>query len=280
MITFSIDTSRAQQQLEALHDAMVGKGMDASSVVRDELRFLSRTIVNFTPPLGPGGRVAGAKKAGENAISRELDNLISQGKPKFLTEVAQKWGLKDVKGFVTRPDGSKLAIQFNDVDPSGERLKELHLRYRSTERGKVPLQRHRDGTWSARVLTVQGQRAPYISRVQSRVGRWKATWAYAAGLAGSKFPQWISRHFPTLGNLTVADIHGLDDPVYPVVTFGSRAPGGRRTVQRIQAAVNFRAQAMRRRIKLILSGYRADVARKIRAEAQAHKHRESEPNIE
>ncbi len=148
-ITGTIDTSRANAALAGLRAVMIGKGMDASNIVVDELRFLSRTIVNFTPPLGPGGRAAGAKEAGEGAIARELKNLISQAKPEFISEVSARWGLKDVSGFTESAERTPLALKFDNVDPDGSRLIELHTSYRNDRTGKVPLVRPTPGIWTS-----------------------------------------------------------------------------------------------------------------------------------
>lgn len=277
--TVQIDTSRANFALIGLREAMVGKGMDASNIVVDELRFLSRTIVNFTPPLGPGGRAAGAREAGEGAINRELKNLISEAKPEFLSEVSAKWGLKDVHGFVESSQKAPLAINFANLDLDGSRLPELHEQYRNPRTGKVQLQRSQSGTWNARVLTSEGSRQPFTDKLIDRVGMWKASWAYASTLVGAIFPRWISRHLSAVIPFAIADLSHARDPEKPYVIFGSRFAGGHRIRAQVNSAVQFRARKIAQKIKLILSDYKRDVAQGIRAQAAAGKRREGEPVV-
>ena len=46
-----IDTSRLNATLESLREALVGQGKDVSTILVDEQRKLTRTIVNFTAPI-------------------------------------------------------------------------------------------------------------------------------------------------------------------------------------------------------------------------------------
>ena len=275
MITCTIDTKGAQDALGALHDAMLGKGMDATNIVRDESRMLSKTIAAFTPPLGAGGgkgMTQAAKRAGEEAISRELENLISEAKPDFFGSLEAQFGSGPVDTYrQAKGSALKLHLLFDHLATQQAEIEQLHRTYLD-RRGKIPLRKEQEGTWKARILVPSGERAPLITKLQSRVGWWKASWAYHANNLGAKITaRWVTRHFSGVraNSAAVSDISGLQDPVKPHVIFGSRAKGNSRVATQVQNAVRFRANVIRRRVKLILSDYKD--WRKVRERAEARK---------
>lgn len=264
MIAAQVDTTKAVAALESLSDALVGAGQDASNLVRDETRRLCKTITNFTPPLKGSGN---AKQTGEHAIEREFKSLFSEATPLLIDEVGSKFGVHDIRtAFVTEQNGTRLNLRWDNLDPTGNRMEDYHEKYQKN--GKVPLVKNVNNTvWAARVVVPVGSRDPFIKKIQQRVGRWKASFALAGAKLGDKYPSWISRHFGSLSDISVADISGLSNKENPVVLFGSRAPGNNKIRASIQAAVNARARAMVKRVKLILSGYAKDVANGIRPRA-------------
>lgn len=264
-----IDTTALNEKLNSLHDALLGAGKDVSTIVKDEARRLTRTIVNFIPPIK--SHWGNPKASGEGAIRRELQSLFSEASPKLIANLTSRFGVSNVSTFITDKDGTKQEIQWDTVDTTGARMKELH-HAAMNRRGKVPLHK-RNGypqIWSARVVVPQGTREPYIKATQKKVGKGKASMAKAGVLMGDKYPRWIADHINN-NQHSVADISKLEDPTSPSVTFGSSAPGIDRLRSRIQSAVRFRATVVGRRIKLILSDYKGDFARGRKAQAAARK---------
>lgn len=267
MITATIDTSALQGRLAAISDALVGQGKDASQVLCQEARLLTKTIVNFIPPIrskwGP------AKTSGEMAIRRELSNLFSEAEPKLLDEIGSRFGVKNIQTDITTASGRKQQLNWGTIDPEASRLSQWHKQNRGP-RGKIKMMRKGfPNYWNARVVIPAGTKEPYIKEVQQRVGRGKASMAKGAAGLGEKFPSWISRHFGTVSDIAIADISQAQNPTQPSVTFGSRAPGIDRLKSRIQAAVRFREKVLVKRLKLIISGYSADFAKSIRANSRA-----------
>jgi hypothetical protein len=262
----ALTSERLTEAMESLREAMIGAGKDCANILRDEHKMLTRTIVNFTAPTP----AAGAKQLGEQAVARDITKLVSEASPELVDKVGSKYGIQDVHAFVTKQDGSKLEILWQHLDPTGARLSEYHQMYRDS-RGRVRNYKPAPGVWDSRVVVPKGVRDPYIKLVQQRVGRWKAKWAYAAAQLGDRYPGWITRHFPKVSgdSFYEANLEGEN----PSITFGGRGPNFRRNLSNIQGAVKFRAKAILRRAHLMVNGYRQDIARGMRAQANAHKHR-------
>jgi hypothetical protein len=276
MISAKIDTNGAFLALDSLRDAMVGKGMDASNIVRDEARLLARTIASFTPP--PKGN---AKKVGEDAIEKDLKSLIAEASYELIDEIGSKFGTRNIQNaYITKKDGTQVELNWENLDYTGSGLDDLHKKYRNQD-GRVPrLHKSRANVWKSRVVVPEGVRAPFIKKIQQRVGRAKAAWAFTAYKLGGSVPGWISRHFGSLGSTSISSTEGLSDTIKPSVLFGSRAPGVRKMQSQIQAAVRVRTKAIARKVKLILSDYNSDLARGMRAQTKAAKYKEAEPSVE
>ena len=209
MITATIDTSALQGRLAAISDALVGQGKDASQVLCQEARLLTKTIVNFIPPIrskwGP------AKTSGEMAIRRELSNLFSEAEPKLLDEIGSRFGVKNIQTDITTASGRKQQLNWGTIDPEASRLSQWHKQNRGP-RGKIKMMRKGfPNYWNARVVIPAGTKEPYIKEVQQRVGRGKASMAKGAAGLGEKFPSWISRHFGTVSDIAIADISQAQD---------------------------------------------------------------------
>jgi hypothetical protein len=276
-ISATIDTSRAEAALLSLREAMIGKGMDAVNLLRDEAKLLTRTIVNFVPPPRAAGN---PRQIGEHAVEVSLKNLISEATPNLIDEVGSKIGPHDITtAWLTETDKQRLNLQWANLDPNGTRLPELHKSYRDARTGRTASEKPVNGVWKARIIVPLGARAPYIAKVKARVGRMKATWALIGSKLGDSFPQWISRHFGSASQYSVADITHLNDVEKPYIIFGSRAPGNNRLRPAIRDALRFRIRAMAKKTKLILSNYSKAVASGIKAEAAAHKIAREQPEV-
>lgn len=255
--TFNVDTANLKAMMEALHDAMVGRGEDVSSLVQDETKRLSKTVSNLAPPIR--SKWGNAKTSGEMAVQRELNNLISAASDSLIDEIGSEHGIKNIKTARAGKNGEPIDIKWENLDPTGARLDVLHKSFRN-KRGKIPLRRKSPGKWDARIVTTFAAKKAHIDKIKSRVGMMKATMVLAAARLGEKVPTWISRHFGSAFNarFSILDLSQLNNPEYPVSVFGSRAPGIAERVRekdRLRDAINLRARAIRTRTKLMLSGY-------------------------
>src|SRR4051812_10490413 len=129
------------ERLKSLSDALVDsdQGADTFVLLRDETGRLIKMIMNFTPPMGPGGRAAGAKQAGLNAVKRELVSLFSEATPELIQEVTEKHGLYNIHAFTSSSSGDKIPLEWRIVDKGGDHLPGLHRQFRNT-RGKIDKQ--------------------------------------------------------------------------------------------------------------------------------------------
>ena len=262
MIAVNINTDPLIRQMNSLHDALLGAGQDASTLVQDEVKRLARMIVSFVPPLRSSGN---PRQVGEQAVERDIKNLVSEATPNLIDEVGSRYGVRDIQtAWLTEKDGKQLNLKWDHLDPTGDRLEEYHRSYQDRN-GRIPKVKPTSGVWSARVVAPVGTRQPLIDKNQKHVGHWKATWAKGGAALGDKYPTWINRHF----NSPMAQVKIHLEGESPFVTFGSSAGGNDRIQSRIQGAVNARAKAMARRVKLILSGYSKDLSQKMKAQAKA-----------
>lgn len=276
IVVDKIDTSILNQRMASLYDALLGSGQDVSTIVVDESRRLARTLVNFVPPIK--SKWGNPKKSGEMAIRRELSSLFSEADQGLIDEVGSLHGIRNVNTWITNRNGGKQQILWDSIDPVGSRLRQNHHQARGP-RGKIKLHK-RNGypqTWSARVVIPAGTLEPYTRNVESQVGKGKASLALAAAQLGEKFPSWIGRHFGNVSQTAIADISHATDPTRPSVTFGSRAPGVDRLQARMQGAVSLRAKKIAGRIRLVLSGYAADIKAGMRAQKRGKRTTQETP---
>lgn len=252
-----------RRRLNALSDALLSHGgsreaADAFVLVRDESSRLMRTIINFTPPLGPGGRAAGARKAGEDAIRKELASLFSQAGKPLIERVVSENGYNNVRAFTTNQEGQPIPLLWDNVNPAGDNMAGWHHRFQNRS-GKIRKVKQQIGQWRARVVVPEGSRDPYVESVVKRVGRWKATIALALAAIGEKVPAWLRKHLGDVRGIAILDVSKLSHPTSPEITFGTRAPGvgqpSRRYQSRVSAAVQSRARSMARRARLIRNNY-------------------------
>lgn len=254
-----LDTSVLSERLRAVHKALLENGQecDMQQLFLDEGRMLVRQCVAFTPPLGPGGRNAGAKQAGEHAIERELNSLFSEATPEFIGHIVEEHGISDIHIHRRNVD-----IQIDNLDQSGARMDEFHKKARG-RRGKVKLLKQKIGVWHARVMVPEGTKAPFIAKVQKRVGRWRASLAVGLPRLGGKVPRWISRHFDNIGDIAILDMSKLSHPTSPSFVFGTRAPGVGEPAydyrRSFQSAIRSRIRSLTRRGQLVMNGYAQDI---------------------
>ncbi|MDB6022929.1 MAG: hypothetical protein JWQ04_2786 [Pedosphaera sp.] len=280
MITCTIDTNRLYLMMDAIRDALISKGGDASNLVQKQTRLLARTIVNFIPPIRAQGQKGSAQLNGEDSAKKDLCSLFSEAKPQTMDEIGSLHGVKNIDTWVTGPAG-KTHLLWDHLDPNAAHMPEEHNLYRGRYGTVKRLRPPGAGTWKARVVIPQGSRAPYIKAVQGRVGIAKCTIALAGmRLGDTGYPAWIHRHVDeVLQGKAILHIN-LENPAAPAITFGSRAPGITRFGQRVQDAVSFRARVMGRELKLILNDYKGWQTVQAKSRARKNKFTETPEVVE
>jgi hypothetical protein len=262
--TTEVDATRLQSVLFDLQDALgqSGKPADISEIVRDETRRLIVEIVKDTPPQ--------TKAIGEAAVVRDINSLFSGAEPGLIDAVVSEHGAYNVDTYITNKSGDKVHLKWDRIDPTGEQMARLHNAARNN-RGGINRGKKVQDAWAARVVVPNDSKAAYMKEIVSHVGRWKASWADTAMALGvQNIVSWIKRHVG--GGKSNAGFHKLDglmDGSFPVVTFGSRAPGVGRQAGVIQSAIRIRSQAIVRRTKLIVSGYAKDIAQGMKIQNKA-----------
>src|SRR6266496_2484547 len=111
MFPVEVDTSRLNMVLHDLRAALIGQGKDVSKILVDEQRMLTRTIVNFTPPI-PSKQ---AKQRGELAVQKDLHSLISEADPRLINRIESKYGLKNIDTWRTVSGSRQHVIIFESV---------------------------------------------------------------------------------------------------------------------------------------------------------------------
>lgn len=263
MITARLNAQPWIRQLDALQAAEQIDGREL--LVREHLA-LTKTIVNLCPP--PIGMGKAPQLLGEDALTRDVENLVSEADQPLLSYVELRYGTHNIEGEIVDKNKEAKLIKWDVLDPTGASLRELHEQYRD-ETGRVPVVKGDSTTWRSRVVTLAGQRDPYIELRKQNVGRFKAKFALAASLLGGKFPKWITRHFETIGGKGIAEFD-LSNPEHQRIRFGAIAPRAQQLMQRkMRDALRIRVRAMKRHAQLVLSGYASDVVRKIKAAPRA-----------
>lgn len=255
-IVSTIDSRRFNDNLNALQEALLGSGQmgDAATVIQDAARLLIKQALKFTPPVKQS---AGSdRKQGEAAVARDIRRAMR-------VPMADEWKNERVKKLIEANDREGFQAFIKNV-PKLKSWKveafspSLHRRARKS-RGRVQ--------GSQRVFVMEAAKvAQYISTVQRRVGYMRSGWLLSAQVAAlSVKTPWIKRHSSTKG----VGISQLANRLTPSITIGNRTPGIGTIRHAFQSAVNVRFQAMRRRIKLILSGYSKDLAANMRPRKSA-----------
>ena len=259
MVTVDIDTNRLFLMMDAHKRALVSVGGDASHIVETNTKLLARTIANFMPPIRETGNKGSPRLNGEAAIQRQLTSLFQESTDKTINDVGSIHGVHNVNAWITTKDGAKLNLQWDNIDPNGDRMADYHNKYRN-KRGTVYVTRQdavKNGVWKARVIVPVGMRKPYIKLIQERVGRGKCSISIVGQRLGDKYPSWITRHnsYIISSGRGIVQIN-LSNPAAPSILFGTRAPGCSVVIDKVKAAVKFRVKAIARGTKLILENYK------------------------
>lgn len=268
-MTYDIDTTQLQATVEDLRDALgrAGKPGDASDVVSDETRRVAVEMVKQTPPQ--------TKLIGEHSILRDLGSLFSGADRSLIDEVGSRSGLYNIDTWITNDSGKRTHLKWDKLDPMGAHISEEHLGSLN-KRGRAPdRKRGGPGEWVARNVAPIGDVVKYTKKKLKSPGRWKASWAATAKSLGvTRVASWIDRHISKTGRdfstpKSVTDSAGLMRGEFPGVTFGSRAPGVVRQNAIAKTVVAARIQAIKKRIKLVASGYNRDLSKRMKIERKS-----------
>lgn len=106
-----------------------------------------------------------------------------------------------------------------------------------------------------RGIVDRGMIKKIVALKSKRVGRMRATFAYAAKMCGiSKVQGWVSRHFDDVSSdgAAIFDQSNLNRKPNPEIAFGGRAPGLHQFAPMIEKAVKVRSAKLADRIALIV----------------------------
>jgi hypothetical protein len=260
-----IDATKLYAVIGDLREALTASGGDASNIMAEETGRLALQIMRFTPPMN--------EAQGKAAVEKQIKSLFSEAHADLIAIEVKRHGTRGIDDYITGKDGKKIHLLWGTVDPTGDRMREIHLRTIDRRTGHIPKMITGDkGTWLARAVVPQGKRGPYIAKIQAHIGRWKATWAQVASELGIRagIPGFVKRHLPS--QKAIFDASGLQNTDGPSITFGSSAPGAAREAARIRDAINERVKKIKRRINLAVSGYNQAVAQgmKLRAKQRSY----------
>ncbi len=269
-MTLTIDEpkiARLTLALDAYRNALIGAGKDVSEILKQEHRLLCRKIVNFTPPLPQSS----AKVSGELAVKKDLYSLISEAPEPMLRRLEMQSGTMDIDAWDT-VGGRRRHLVWKNIVTNPSELEALHGTFKNS-RGRVPREKNSEkDVWRSRIVVPVGMRDPYVRKIQSRVGYWKAKWAYgAAQLGDTKYPAWITRHFAYVKKDSfITDNSAAEQR--PSIEFGGRGPNFRRDMGRVNDAIQSRVKSIISKVKLVLSDYAADTVAGILAKPTAKRH--------
>lgn len=253
--TVTIDTTRFNQQMAGVYDALVGAGRlgDAATLVADESRLFLKEIINKTPPKS----LAQGRKAVRRDIFRSMTPFAGEQITK--PELRKRWGE------IERNDPGKYSSDELQGILRDFGWKKVHLKAFDTKlhtgqrdsRGRVQ-------TFKDVFVLEKKQLMKYINQVQSRVGYMKSGWVPAYKLVGGVVKDWISRHRRPAG-FTIGNLSGEK----PSIVIGNYTRGISQVRHAVESALRTRTVSMGRKIKLIISGYSADVKAGMRPRRRA-----------
>lgn len=260
-MTTTVDTSHLNEMMNQLHDALIGKGKygDAATIIEDESRRWVKQVERFIPPKNQAQGNAAVERdfaramtpavAGDDAAKSPMRNkfgviyersaqqLISGGNTglfnDYIKHVSQNAGI--FKGWTAKPFSPELHKQVRDSRGRVTRTKRVFV---------LEL-----GAWKIR-----------LAKLKKRVGWMKAGFLPAMQFFGLNPRSFVARHSNPAGYINV-NLGGTN----PTITITNTAKGVGLVVGRIaQEATRARGEAIRKRIRLVLSNYSENVAKGIR----------------
>lgn len=271
----TIDTSRFQQVMEQLHDALIGAGRagDAATIVEDEARLWLKQIIRLTPPTRykrvdeSGARIdPSARKTGEAAIERELRKIFTPVNADMADDLAIEHGTNALDVWMTTAGGEKKHLKWDRIDASGTGMKSFHHESQMRNGRTLNLKSKDKSAWYAAYVVTYEDFNAYLKKQQAKVGRRKAAWAVGYQRLGGSVTRWISKHVGGAKGACQNDLLRVGNPSVTVANFSS----GIRDDERIcRDALRIRMKAMASRMRLILSGYSKDVVAHMKVSRKA-----------
>lgn len=229
-VSIEVDTANLENKLYLLaKEARVAPGV----VIKEEARFVTESIIKFTPPkTSAQGRAAIKRDMNNVATSLPRDDAIGEHwKP--LNRLARAGDAAGVQRILNRWKGSpRFTMDKSLIEPE-------HLRKR-TKYGRV----HAKPSLFAFARTVNG----YLKNVQSRVGWAKGAWVAALIATGGRAPNWYGRHS---GNAGYALANFGENPSVSATARNIKIPGYQKTVT---AAVRSRERTTQKKIDALIAG--------------------------
>lgn len=260
--------------VNAIGNALVGTGGDASEVVKDESRLLAMGISKVAQPKNrkkTGERIARSFESKFKALSEDQTQGDHLGKP---GSTGVRWYRADSKFlYGVAPDSDMRQASAETLLNIYYHTKKIEGKTRIVVDFNHPRKQQRVAI-TTKVTVKKSTLNRAIAIAKLAIGKLPASWFATAKKIKPALvaPQWIERHIK--GNKTtksITDISRMAIPESPSITLGSRAVGVSKFSRPIQFAIDLRAKKMNARLNLILSGYSRDVASGIRAHRHAHK---------
>lgn len=261
--TASLDSSKLNSRIFELRDALMGQGADVSTIFEDESRLFLKQVIRLTPPKN--------KAQGEAAVARDLIKIFTPVNDDMLNIIGSEHGLSAIDVWITTAGGERKELDWRKIDPTGDGMADFHKRNRDSRGRAYNLKRQKGDKWYAPYVVSFEEFAKYKAKIQARVGRRKAAWGKSFTALGGKLTNWISRHLSG----AKGELHNSHNPSNPSIVMINRSVGISQDLHFVRGALRVREEAIKKRIRLVLSGYSRDVAQGIKIQRKAHKTPES-----
>lgn len=257
----TLDYTKLNSRIEELSDALRGQGQpgDIATLFEDESRLFLKQVIRLTPPK--------SKAQGEAAIARDLMKIFTPVNEEMLNIIGSEHGLSAIDVWLTTAGGEGKELDWRKIDPSGEGMKDFHNRNRDSRGRTYNLKRQKGDKWYAPYVVSFEDFAAYKAKMIARVGRRKAAWGKSFNALGGKLTNWIARHLAGAKG-EYHNTHGNFGSVSIVMI--NRSVGISQDLHFVRGALRIRESAIKRRIKLVLSGYSKDVARGIKLQRRVY----------
>ena len=253
----AVDLTGFNQLIRDLEDSLVGYGekSDLQKTLKTEAGLLAAEISN---QLGPRKKADGERNIFNDAKRSFAEITV----PEVFT--GSQAGIGPIRWlFGSEKLNYLVGALKEDIQPrlSKSRMREAQKKQRGVKwfeisrsiRGRR--QRH---VLIDRTIVAKGRIAEFVRMASKRVGRMRATFAYAAAMCGVKnIPQWVKIHFDdvTAEGRAIFDQSKLSDKKNPQIVFGGRAPGLHNFSEPIERAIHVRTMKVADKIAKIIQAY-------------------------
>jgi len=230
---------------------------DHGVVLRENGRGIIRNIISVTPPAQGkltgsksttgGTDIPGAKQRGENAVKRDIAQVLYGVTPEHLSRFVDEW-----EADFAHEGAKKVGVMKRKVLRTAGEVKAWH-QARRTKRGRVPKIRWRSTTGIRRRdlfyldvgYTTNSIFNSYRKGQLAKVGLLSSGWNAAAASLGLRLPRWITRHGTLHGSARIkTGAHSIEITAENAIRYAGDVEG---LPRRIQWAVQRQAEAIIRR---------------------------------